>query len=116
MDQEFPVPQGASQNMRCQPGGAVVTMSQQQFALHHIIRQPDSTFGGTITQFDMLFQLYPDDISDHQVEEYVATVTKAEIMELREAEIVLTTCADSASAKLNNNSNVHQVMIRNISL
>lgn len=80
-------------------------------ALHHRIRGSSSQFSDSIQEQDMLLQLYPDDIGQEQVDEYVATVMKAEVAELREADVIICTCITSARAKLCNNTNIYQVII-----
>jgi hypothetical protein len=58
-------------------------------ALHHKIRGSANQFSDSIQEQDMLLQLYPDDIGQDQMDEYMATVMKAEVSELQEADIIM---------------------------
>ena len=81
------------------------------FALHHKIRGSGSQFSESIQEHDMLLQLYPDDISGDQIDEYVTTIMKAEVAELRDADIIICTCITSARPKIRRNTNIFQVCI-----
>ena len=80
-------------------------------ALHHKIRGSANQFSDSIQEQDMLLQLYPDDIGQDQMDEYMATVMKAEVSELQEADIIMCTCVTSAKAKLHHNTNICQVRL-----
>ncbi|XP_025107228.1 helicase with zinc finger domain 2-like isoform X5 [Pomacea canaliculata] len=78
--------------------------------LHHMIRQ-NNRFSERIKEFDTLFQLYPQDISDDQVQEYLQLVQQAQQIELRQAEVILATCSAAASPKMARTTNIRQIII-----
>ena len=56
-----------------------------------------------------MFSMYPDDISEDQLDEYIQLVTAAETAVLREAEVILCTCVTSGQRNLATVTNVQQV-------
>lgn len=97
-------------------GSKVSSAVMTDLALHHRIRGPSSQFSESIQEHDMLLQLYPDDFGREQVDEYKATVMKAEVAELREADIIMCMCVPSARSRLRQNSNVVQIIIDDCNL
>lgn len=91
-------------------GKKVLSAVMENIALHHKIRGASSQFSESIQEQDMLLQLYPDDIGQDQIDEYIATIMKAEVAELREADIIMCSCVTSARSKLRQNTNICQVI------
>ncbi|XP_061191305.1 helicase with zinc finger domain 2-like [Saccostrea echinata] len=114
--QEFPKLRGSSLLKWTVSNAKMSTIVQEKIALHHKIRDPETVFGQSIAQYDYLFALYPENITDQQIEEYIATVKKAEMIELSEAEIVMCTCTASARTQIRNSCNINQVVIDNCSM
>lgn len=109
--QEFPSPRLVPKLKLAVDSGDETLVVEERFALHHKIRNQDTLFGQSIVQFDMLFRLYPDDITSQQIEEYEATLRKAEVSELSEAEVVVCTCMTSARTLIKQGCNVNQVCL-----
>lgn len=110
--QEFPSPRLGPKLKRAVDSGDETPVVEERFALHHKIRNQDTLFGQSIVQFDMLFRLYPDDITTQQIEEYEATLKKAEVSELSEAEVVVCTCMASARTLIKQGCNINQVCLQ----
>lgn len=110
--QEFPSPRLVPKLKLAVDSGDETLVVEERFALHHKIRNQDTLFGQSIVQFDMLFRLYPDDITSQQIEEYEATLRKAEVSELSEAEVVVCTCMTSARTLIKQGCNVNQVCLQ----
>lgn len=109
--QEFPLPKPIPAKKCNITGDCIVPELYRDIALHHIIRRPSNAFSTRINEYDMLFRMYPDDISDEQINEYKAVVSQAEIQEIKNADIILCTCVTSASLKLTRNTNIEQVSL-----
>lgn len=109
--QEFPLPKPIPAKKCNITGDCIVPELYRDIALHHIIRRPSNAFSTRINEYDMLFRMYPDDISDEQINEYKAVVSQAEIQEIKNADVILCTCVTSASLKLTRNTNIEQVSL-----
>ncbi|XP_022318175.2 3'-5' exoribonuclease HELZ2-like isoform X3 [Crassostrea virginica] len=109
--QEFPRPGVVSTLKQAVGSGEESSVVKEKYALHHKIRNSDTTLGQSISQMDMLFGLYPDDISEQQIEEYEVTLKKAEGSEVSEAEVVMCTCLVSARTLIKQSCNINQVII-----
>ena len=108
---EFPVPHDPVPPKKVKSTDILSDPALKKIALHHLIRQPSNIYHQTIVEYDMLFNLYPDDISHEQVSDYLRTLTLASKMELQKAEIILCTCSSSASPKMSFSTNVKQVKL-----
>jgi hypothetical protein len=62
-----------------------------------------------LQEYETLFSLYPDDISDDQFDEFCEYEAKAEAAVLREADIILCTTLTAGCPKIKSNTNIHQV-------
>ncbi|XP_033763482.1 LOW QUALITY PROTEIN: helicase with zinc finger domain 2-like [Pecten maximus] len=108
---EFPIPGSTVPSNEQKPlGEEFLSPSPNDTSLHHVIRRGSNSFSQTINEYDMLFKMYPDDISPDQVEEYCKMKSQAEASEIHNAEIILCTCDTAASAKLSNIA-VEQIII-----
>lgn len=107
--QEFPRPGVVSTLKQAVGSGEESSVVKEKYALHHKIRNSDTYLGQSISQMDMLFGLYPDDISEQQIEEYEVTLKKAEGSEVSEAEVVMCTCLVSARTLIKQSCNINQV-------
>ncbi|KAL3877847.1 hypothetical protein ACJMK2_035491 [Sinanodonta woodiana] len=87
-----------------------VDMRYIDISLHHLIRHPSNPSSKSIEEHDTLFSLYPDDIAEDQVAEYVQTIKGAEMDVLSKAEIIITTCSNTASPRFQG-CNVQQIII-----
>ncbi|XP_070186287.1 3'-5' exoribonuclease HELZ2-like isoform X2 [Littorina saxatilis] len=83
----------------------------QDIALHQLIRRQSNRFSQRILEYDSLFGLYPQDITDDQVEEFRSIVLQAELQELRQTEVILATCSAAASRRMAMGTNVKQIII-----
>ncbi|XP_041364401.1 helicase with zinc finger domain 2-like [Gigantopelta aegis] len=108
---EFPLPDNPIPPKKAEPTDILSDPSLKKIALHHLIRQPSNIHHQTIVEYDMLFSLYPDDITRDQVADYLRILTLASKIELQKAEIVLCTCSASASPKMSFSTNVMQIII-----
>ena len=86
----------------------------KDIALHHLIRQNGKQFAKRIKAFDRRFEQlrdHPEEISDEEVERYQKLITDAAIHELKSFDVILCTCAASASPRMVRGANVRQVII-----
>ncbi|OWF53235.1 helicase with zinc finger domain 2-like [Mizuhopecten yessoensis] len=110
-EKEFPIPGSTVPSNEQKPlGEEFHSPSPNDTSLHHVIRLGSNSYSQTINEYDMLFKMYPDDISSDQVEEYCKMKSDAETAEICRAEIILCTCDTVASAKLSNIA-VEQIII-----
>lgn len=110
-EKEFPIPGSTIPSNEQKPlGEEFHSPSPNDTSLHHVIRRGTNSFSQTINEYDMLFKMYPDDISPDQVEEYCKMKSDAEATEIHQAEILLCTCDSAASTKLSNVA-VEQIII-----
>ncbi|XP_048248196.1 helicase with zinc finger domain 2-like isoform X1 [Haliotis rufescens] len=108
---DYPLPRDPIAPKKRKPSEVCVDPHIKGIALHELIRQPANQYSQRIQELDTLFGLYPDDISDDQIDEYLKLITAASAAELQQAEILLATCSASARHKMNWGSNVQQIII-----
>ncbi|XP_076459401.1 3'-5' exoribonuclease HELZ2-like isoform X2 [Babylonia areolata] len=107
---DFPVPRSTISPNRLKmtrPG----CQQLQKMALHHLIRSPPNSFYKKIQEFDLLFGLYPNDITDDQIEEYQHLVLDAQLQELQQAEVILATCSAAATPRMAVGTNIKQIIV-----
>ena len=117
-NQVFPIPrdslQGGSQKGRRYE--LITKDENKDIALHHIIRKDGKKFSAKISEFDRRFALSlkndsPEDISDDEIEVYTKLITDAVVHELHGYDVVLCTCAASASPRMKRGVNIGQIII-----
>lgn len=109
--QEFPVPLEPIASKKQAPT-ADSHGSLQAISLHHIIRAPENESSQLITEYDMMFKMYPDDIDQSHVQDYIAHVRSTEMAELKKADIIMCTCIVSRSIKQRLGSNIDIKQVR----
>lgn len=82
---------------------------ESSLSLRSQIATPASPYSQAIKEHENTIACYPDSITDEQVEKYLEVVSLAETLMLREAEVVLCTCAASSSSKMMRHCNILQV-------
>lgn len=111
---DYPVPRSTTPPSRLKVADSGPSAHQQllqSVTLHHQVRSNANSFSQKIIEFDSLFGLYPQDITDDQVEEYRNILSKAQLQELRQAEIILATCSAAASPRMALGTSVKQIII-----
>ncbi|KAK3594867.1 hypothetical protein CHS0354_005940 [Potamilus streckersoni] len=109
--EEYPLPGDSVHNDgKISAPGTKVDIRYMDISLHHLIRHPSNPSSKIIEEHDTLFSLYPDDIAEDQVAEYIQTVKGAETDVLSKAEIIITTCCNTASTRFRG-CNVQQIII-----
>ncbi|XP_046550029.1 LOW QUALITY PROTEIN: helicase with zinc finger domain 2-like [Haliotis rubra] len=108
---DYPLPRDPIAPKKRKASEVYVDPHIKQIALHELIRQAANQYSQQIQELDTLFGLYPDDISDDQINDYLELITTASVAELQQAEILLATCSTSARHKMNWGTNVQQVII-----
>ena len=117
-NQVFPIPRDSLQ-IGTQKGRRYELITKDEnkdIALHHIIRQPGKKFSSRILEFDGQFASIrgrdcPEDISDEKIEAYQKLVTDAVVHELQSYDVILCTCAASASPRMMRGVNIRQIII-----
>ena len=90
-----------------------LSVDNKSILLHHKIRN-DPERGQTIQEYDMLFDMYKEDITHEQVDEYRKIVSAAKTEELRKSSIVMCSLQTAASLSLDK-LNVRQVSMTELS-
>ena len=83
-------------------------------ALHYLIREESNTFHKKIRRFDKRFKdlrRRPEEVTDEEIEEYEKLVTDASMEEIKKYDIILCTCAASASPRIVRAANITQLII-----
>ena len=84
---------------------------ESNLSIRNQIVSPASPYSKAIKEHENAFAFYPDNVSEDHVEKYLEIVSVAETLLLREAEIVLCTCAVSTWTKMMKHCNIEQVML-----
>ncbi len=81
--------------------------------LHHLIRKPGNKFSKRLLDYDTLFhknKATPEKIEQDTVEAYKKLVTDASMAEIAKYDVILCTCAVSASKRITRAANIVQVL------
>lgn len=117
-NQVFPIPRDSMQ-IGSQKGRRYELITKDEnkdIALHHLIRDYGKKFSARIKEFDRIFydirqRDCPEEISDEKIEEYQKLVTDAVVHELQSYDVILCTCATSASPRMKRGVNIRQIII-----
>lgn len=86
----------------------------QKISLHRIIREEGKPFSDQIKKYDRLFSdnmKTPEEITDEEVRLYQKVILDACTKELKNYDVILSTCSASASARLIRGANIAQIII-----
>ena len=112
--QVFPIPRDVTAKKRGRRYDILDSEQYKKIALHHLIRKESNSFHKDIRAFDKKFKLYqdkPDMVTDVEVEKYTKLIKDASVEEIKKYDVILCTCACSASPRLVTGANVTQVII-----
>ena len=112
----FPIPRDSMQggSMKGRRYELIDKDENKDIALHHIIRQKGKKFAEKIKAFDRRFEDCrdtPEEITDEEVEIYQKLITDAAVHELKSFDVILCTCAASASPRMVKGANIRQLII-----
>jgi len=86
----------------------------QDISLHFLIRKPNKPYSKRILDFDHKFavnQQTPEMVTEDELKQYRKLINEANIEELKQYDIVLTTCSGSGSKRIKRGTNVAQIII-----
>lgn len=114
--QIFPIPRDCNSEKQ-QQGRRYALYGKDYLAevsLHHLIRKPDNKFSKRLKQYDDLFRKNlntPENIEQEKIEAYKKLVTDASMAEIAKYDVILCTCAVSASNRMIRAANIAQVWL-----
>ena len=119
VNQVFPIPRDTLQatNQKGRRYELIDKEEHKDVAMHHLIRRPGklgNRFATRILAFDKTFaanRQTPENVTDEQIDEYKKLVREASAHELLKHEVILCTCATSASWSTIPDLNVRQVIV-----
>ncbi|XP_038049673.1 helicase with zinc finger domain 2-like [Patiria miniata] len=83
----------------------------RQISLHHLIRQPSNRHSGEILALEQTFQSPGYKISFREQNKYKRAIHEAEAEELKKCKVVLCTCNEAGSIRIQRNVNAIQCIV-----